>query len=276
VNDPVLTRMDENTFWFALASSDALLFARGLKNAYPDLDVTIREADVAPLQVQGPRSKDLMAKLLGPEILDLKYYFWTEAKIADAPVVVTRTGWTSEIGYEVYLTDTSKGTEVFDAIMEAGQEFGVVPTGPSDIRRIEGAIFNWGADMTYENNPIELGMDRLVAWDLSDEASISIGALRRIRDEGVSQRINGVEFDGPPFPGLNNEKWPAFDDGERVGKVTSAIHSPRLGKNIGYCWLPAERSSPGVTVSVETEWGTRTATVAPMPFVDPDKTIPVS
>ena len=92
--------------------------------------------------------------------------------------------------------------------------------------------------MTYDNNPIELGMDRLVAWDLSDDASISIGALRRTRDEGVSQRINGVEFDGPPFPALNNVKWPAFDDGERIGKVTSAIHSPRLGKNIGYCWLP--------------------------------------
>ena len=153
MNDPVLTRMDEQTFWFALASSDALLFARGLRNAYPDLDVTIREADVAPLQVQGPKSQDLMAKLLGPEILDMKYYFWTEAKIADAPVVVTRTGWTSEVGYEVYLTDTTKGTEVFEAIMEAGQEFGIVPTGPSDIRRIEGAIFNWGADMTYRQQP---------------------------------------------------------------------------------------------------------------------------
>jgi glycine cleavage system aminomethyltransferase T len=276
VNDPVLTRMDENTFWFALASSDALLFARGLKNAYPDLDITIREADVAPLQVQGPKSKDLMVKLLGPQILDLKYYFWTEAKIAEAPVVVTRTGWTSEIGYEVYLTDSTKGTDVFEAIMEAGEEFGIVPTGPSDIRRIEGAIFNWGADMTYENNPIEMGLDRLVAWDLADEASISIAALRRIRDTGVARRINGVEFDGAAFPELNNVKWPAFEGEERVGKVTSAIHSPRLGKNIGYCWLPADRSSDGVSVTVETEWGGRTATVVPMPFVDPDKSIPVS
>ena len=276
VNDPVLTRMDEQTFWFALASSDALLFARGLRNAYPDLDVTIREADVAPLQVQGPKSKDLMAKLLGPEILDMKYYFWTEAKIADAPVVVTRTGWTSEVGYEVYLTDTTKGTEVFEAIMEAGQEFGIVPTGPSDIRRIEGAIFNWGADMTYENNPIEMGLDRLVAWDLSDDASISLAALRRIREEGVTRRINGVEFDGDPFPELNNVKWPALDGGEEVGTVTSAIFSPRLGKNIGYCWLPTDRSSEGSSVSVQTEWGTRTATVVPMPFVDPDKAIPVS
>ena len=180
------------------------------------------------------------------------------------------------MGYEVYLTDTTKGTEVYEAIMDAGREFGIVPTGPSDIRRIEGAIFNWGADMTYEHNPIEMGLDRLIAWDLADDASISLAALRRIKDEGVARRINGVEFDGEPFPALNNVKWPASIGGERVGKVTSAIHSPRLGKNIGYCWLTTDRSTTGTSVAVETEWGTRQATVVPMPFVDPDKTIPVS
>jgi aminomethyltransferase len=276
VNDPVLTRMDENTFWFALASSDALLFARGLKNAYPNLNVTIKEADVSPLQVQGPKSKDLMAKLIGPEILDLKYYFWTEAKIAGAPVVITRTGWTSEIGYEVYLTDSSRGTDVYEAIMEAGREFGVKPTGPSDIRRIEGAIFNWGADMTYENNAIEMGLERLVAWDLPDDASISLQALKAIRDKGVDRKINGVEIDGDPFPALNNVKWPVTDGGSELGKVTSAIYSPRLSKNIGYAWLPAAKSNLGEQVTIESEWGTRTGTVVEMPFVDPDKQIPVS
>jgi aminomethyltransferase len=276
INDPVLTRMDERTFWFALASSDALLFARGLKNAYPDLDVTIREADVAPLQVQGPKSKPLMVKLLGEEILDLKYYSWTEAKIAGAPVVVTRTGWTSEVGYEVYLTDTTKGTQVYEAIMEAGGEFGIRPTGPSDIRRIEGAIFNWGADMTYENNPVEMGLERLVDWDLPDEAAISLRALRAIRERGVTRRINGVEIDGDPFPELNAVKWPVVAEGERIGTVTSAIHSPRLGKNIGFAWLPLDRSAIGEAVAVESEWGTRSATVVDMPFVDPSKQIPVS
>jgi aminomethyltransferase len=277
INDPVLTRMDDNTFWFALASSDALLFARGLKNAYPDLDVTVKEADVAPLQVQGPKSKDLMVKLLGESILDLKYYYWTRAQIAGVPVVVTRTGWTSEVGYEVYTTDTSRGVEVYEAIMAAGAEFNIKPTGPSDIRRIEGAIFNWGADMTYHDNAFEMGLERLVDLaTVSEQACISIAAYRRIREQGVTRKINGVTFDGDPFPALNNVKWPTTSDGRLVGKVTSAIYSPRLSRNIGFCWLPAELSHEGKTVTVETEWGTRIANVTQMPFVDQNKQIPVS
>jgi len=274
VNDPVMTRMEENTFWFALASSDALLFARGLRNAYPDLDVTIRELDVAPLQVQGPRSKELMRDLVGPGILELRYYHWIRAEVDGIPVVITRTGWTSEVGYEVYLLDPSRGTDLWERIMEVGRPYGIVPTGPSDIRRIEGGIFNWGADMTYEDNPLELGLERLIDWGLPDEASISLPALRRIKERGITRRINGVEFDGEPFPALNFVKWPVVEEGRTIGKVTSAIYSPRLGKNIGYAWLPIERSELGTNVTVESEWGTRTATVVPMPFVDPDKRIP--
>jgi glycine cleavage system aminomethyltransferase T len=276
INDPVLTRMEENRFWFALASSDALLFARGLKHAYRALDVTIRELDVAPLQIQGPKSKDLMRDLVGEGILDLKYYWWRPARIAGIPVVITRTGWTSEVGYEVYLLDTTRGSELWDRIMEAGQAYGIKPTGPSDIRRIEGAIFNWGADMTYENNPLELGLERLVGWNLADEASISLAALRQIREQGVGQKINGMEFDGDPFPNLNYVKWPIVDGGEKIGKVTSAIYSPRLRRNIGYGWLPAAQARLGAKVAVETEWGRRTATVVEMPFVDPKKQIPIS
>ncbi len=276
VNDPVLTRMDENTFWFALASSDALLFARGLRNAYPDLDVTIREADVAPLQVQGPRSKELIRDLVGESILDLKYYWWRRAEIRGIPVVVTRTGWSSEVGYEIYLLDTSRGSELWDTLMEVGKPYDVRPTGPSDIRRIEGAIFNWGADMTYENNAYEMGLGRLVDLDLADDASISIAALRRIEATGVTRRIVGIELDGAPLPGLNNTKWPASSGGSPVGLVTSAIHSPRLAKNIGYCWLPTALATDGTPLTVETEWGSRAATVVPMPFVDPDKRIPIS
>jgi aminomethyltransferase len=255
-----------------------LLFARGLKNAYPKLNVTLRELDVAPLQIQGPKSKNLMKDLVGPDILDMKYYWWRRAEIRGIPVVITRTGWTSEVGYEIYLLDPSKGSQMWDTLLEVGKPYNVKPTGPSDIRRIEGGILNWGADMTYENNALELNLERLVDYSLPDEASISIAALKRIKGQGVRKRLVGVELDGDPFPALNAVKWPAYrmEGGESIGKVTSAIYSPRLKKNIGYCWVPIELVKDGSRVRVESEWGRRTGTVAPMPFVDPDKRIPVS
>jgi len=230
------------------------------------------------MQIQGPKSKDLMRALIGPAVDELRYYFFMRTEVRGIPVVLTRTGWTSEVGYELYLLDPHRGTELWQAVMEAGAPYNVRPTGPSDIRRIEGAIFNWGADMTYKNNPLEMGLERLIDWDLADAAAISLPALRRIKAKGVHRRIVGVEFDGDPFPALNFNKWPAFGGGssEPVGKVTSAIYSPRLAMNIGYCWVPVALAAEGTTLRVATEWGDRTATVVPMPFVDPGKRIPVS
>ena len=172
VNDPVLTRMDEKTFWFALASSDALLFARGLKNAYPELDVTIREADVAPLQVQGPQVEgpDGEARSAS-EILDLQVLLLARAEIAGVPVVVTRTGWTSEIGYEVYSIDVVAGNRGLRGDHGRGRSRSASSRpGPATSAGSKAAIFNWGADMTYENNAFELGLERLVDLDtLADE-----------------------------------------------------------------------------------------------------------
>ncbi|MDQ4018401.1 MAG: glycine cleavage system protein T [Actinomycetota bacterium] len=272
LNDPVLTRMDENRFWLALASSDVLLYAKGLA-AYAGMDVELKELDVAPLQIQGPKSKDVVRDLFGDEILALKYYFFTETELSGIPVVVTRTGWTSEIGYEVYLCDAARGGELWGLIMEAGRPYGIKPTGPSDIRRIEGGILNWGADMTYEHNPYELGLERLV--DLGVDC-IARDALQRIAKDGVTRKIVGVELDGDRFPSLNYVKWPVSSRGERVGQVTSAVYSPRLEKNIGYAWVPLELAAQGTQLEIASEWGDRRARVVPMPFWDPEKQIPVS
>lgn len=275
LNDPVLTRMEENRYWLALASSDVLFFAKGLA-ALAGMDVAITEVDVAPMQIQGPRSKDLLVKLAGPEILDLKYYFFTETQIDGIPVVITRTGWTSEVGYELYLTDPHRGTELYEKVMEAGAEFGIKPTGPVDIRRVEGGIYNWGADMTWKNNPLEIsGLERLVDWELADDQVLALPALRKIKEAGVTKRLVGVEIGGDPLPGLNFTKYPVRKDGKKVGKVTSAIFSPRLGKNIGYAWVPIELAGVGSTVEVETPDGEVAGEVVPVPFVDPSKTIPV-
>jgi aminomethyltransferase len=273
VNDPVLMRLGENHFWLALADSDVLLYAKGLAHS-SGMDVRITEPDVSPLQIQGPRSKDLARDLFGQAVLDLRYYFFLETDLDGIPLVLTRTGWTGEVGYEVYLRDGSRGTELWERIMEAGRPYQIHPTGPSDIRRVEAGILNYGCDMTLENNPFEVGLERLV--DLDKEGGfMGMEALRGIRDRGVSRRLAGVEIAGDRL-GFNDSKWPVRFDGEVVGKVTSALFSPRLEKNIGYAWVPVERAEPETKLVVETPLGDAPAEVVPMPFVDPKKDIPKS
>jgi glycine cleavage system aminomethyltransferase T len=207
-------------------------------------------------------------------VTSLKYYFFTRTQLDGIPVIVTRTGWTSEVGYEVYLLDASRGVDLWERLMEAGRPYDIWPTGPSDIRRIEGGIFNWGADMDYSNNPFEMGLDRLVDLDI-ELPFMGKESLRRIKAEGVSRRIVGVDISGGRLE-MNATKWPVESGGKEVGKVTSAVYSPRLEKNIGYAWVPIELSTLGTELTVETPEGSRAASVASMPFVDPGKQIPKS
>jgi aminomethyltransferase len=271
VNDPVLLRLGEKHFWLALADSDVLLYAIGLA-ASLELDVHLSEPDVSPLQIQGPKSKDVVRDLFGEEALALRYYFFMETDLDGIPVVVTRTGWTAEVGYEVYLRDGSRGTDLWERIMSAGAPYGIRPTGPSDIRRVEAGILNYGCDMTLENNPYEVGLDRLVDLGKADDY-MGKEALARIRESGVARKLVGVELGGEHL-GFNSTKMPARANGREVGRVTSALYSPRLDRNIGYCWVPVALSALGSRLQVETPNGEVEATVVPMPFVDPGKDIP--
>lgn len=271
VNDPVLLRLGENHFWLALADSDVLLWAKGV--AYGSgMDVELSEPDVSPMQVQGPKSKDVMEALFGDPVLDLKYYFFLDTHLDDIPVVVTRTGWSGEVGYEIYLRDGTKGGALWDRVMEAGRPFGIVPTGPSDIRRIEAGILNYGIDITLSENPYEVGLGRLVNLDKS-EPFIGREALSRIEKQGVTRRLVGVELAGDRLD-LNMTRWPVLQGGESVGAVTSAVYSPRLRRNIGYAMVPAAHADLGSTFTVVTSDGERQATVVEMPFVDPEKKTP--
>jgi glycine cleavage system T protein len=273
VNDPVLMRLGENHFWLALADSDVLLYAMGLA-AHLDMKVELREPDVSPLQIQGPRSKEVVSDLFGDQVTELKYYHFVETDLGGIPVIVTRTGWTAEVGYEVYLRDGSRGTDLWERIMAAGLPYDIHPTGPSDIRRVEAGILNYGADMTLENNPYEVGLERLVDLD-KDEDFMGRGALRGISEHGVRRKLVGVEIEGEPHP-FNDTRWPVSNDGSAVGVVTSALFSPRLEKNIGYAWVPVELSEVGTELAVETPIRIAGVTVVPKPFVDPKKEIPKS
>jgi aminomethyltransferase len=274
INDPVLLRLGQNHFWLALADSDVLLWARGVA-ARAGMRVEITEPDVSPLQLQGPKSKDVAKALFGDRVLDLGYYYFFETSLDGIPVVVTRTGWSAEVGYEIYLRDGSKGDALWERIMEAGKPHGIRPTGPSDIRRVEGGILNWGADILLEDTPYHVGLERLV--DLKKTSDyMGKEALARVREKGVDRKLVGVEIAGPPIA-FNATKWPVSAGGKRVGRITSAIYSPRLEKNIGYAMVPIQHAELGSKLVVAIpDVGDREATVVPKPFVDPEKAIPKS
>lgn len=273
VNDPVLLRLGENHFWLAAADSDVLLWAKAVA-MLAEMRVQIREPDVSPLQIQGPKSKAVMHVLFGDRVLDLPYYNFFEAGLDGIPVVVTRTGWSGEVGYEVYLRDGSRGLELWERIMEAGTPYKIRPTGPSDIRRVEAGLLNYGADMTLDNNPYEVGLDRLVELN-KDAEFIGRDALRRIKAEGVRRQLVGIEIQADPLD-LNETAWPVFRKGAAIGAVTSAVYSPRLKRNIGYAMVPITHGTLGTELLLDTPLGPAEAAVVSMPFVDPKKEIPKS
>ena len=271
LNDPIMLRLEDNKFWISLADSDVLFWAQGVA-VHAGLDVEICEPDASPLQLQGPRSMDIMKALFGDDIETLKYYWLRHLTLDGMELVVSRTGWSSELGYEIYLQDGTRGTELWDRIMAAGEPFGLKPGHTSSIRRIEGGMLSYHADMDITTNPFELGLDRLVALDASHDF-VGKDALKRIKAEGVTRKQVGVVMDGAPLTGPNTTFWPVKRDGAVVGKITSAVYSPRLEQNIALAMVEVSAAEPGTALTVDSATGPRAAEIVPKPFYDPKKTI---
>ncbi|WP_440910382.1 glycine cleavage T C-terminal barrel domain-containing protein [Candidatus Pelagibacter sp.] len=271
LNDPVLLRLAENHFWLSLADSDVLLWAQGVA-VNSGLDVKISEPDVSPLQLQGPTSQEIMVKLFGEDIRDLKYYWLREYELDGIPLIVSRTGWSSELGYEIYLRDGSRGNELYEKIMEAGKEHGLQPGHTSSIRRIEGGMLSYHADADIHTNPFELGFDRLVNLD-TDINFIGKEALKKIKQEGIKRKQVGLIIDCDPLSGPNTTFWQIEKDGKTIGKVTSAVYSPRLKKNIALAMIEVNHSELGNKLDIETHEGKYSATIVEKPFYDPKKKI---
>ncbi|MDA8791114.1 glycine cleavage system protein T [Candidatus Pelagibacter bacterium] len=271
LNDPVLLRLAENHFWLSLADSDILLWAQGVA-INSGLDVKISEPDVSPLQLQGPTSGDIMVKLFGEGIKDLKYYWLREYDLDGIPLIVSRTGWSSELGYEIYLRDGSRGNELYEKIMEAGKEHGLQPGHTSTIRRIEGGMLSYHADADIHTNPFELGFDRLVNLDM--EANfIGKEALKKIKQDGIKRKQVGLELDGEPLQGPNTTFWPIKKDNTQIGKISSAVYSPRLKKNIALGMVDINYSEIGNKFEVTADDKKFNCTIVEKPFYDPKKKI---
>ena len=271
INDPILLKLGEDKYWLSIADSDVLLWAKGLA-ANSGMNVRIDEPDVSPLQLQGPKSRAILSAAFGDAPAELKYYRFMELEWEGVPLVISRTGWSSELGYEIFLRDSSFGNRLWEHLMEVGQPLGLRPGHTSSIRRIEAAMLSYHADMTLQNNPFELGMDRLVDLDMEADF-VSKAALKKVKQDGVEQLFVGMVFDGAPLIGSNDEHWPVIFEQQVVGYVTSATYSPRLEKNLALAMVSCDHTSIGTQLVIDISGEKRNCEVVPKPFYDPKKSI---
>ena len=275
INDPVLLRVAEDEFWFSISDSDVALWAQGV-NSTGRFDVDIHEIDVCPVQIQGPKSAALMEKMFGAHIREIPYYGLIRDKLNGHDVTISRTGFSAEVGFEIYLHDAMLyADDVWPHILEQGEEFNLRVIAPGHARRIEAGILSYGQDMDIENNPFEVRL----GWQVDLEKGDYIGkeALARIKAEGVRQRLVGLQLGGEPLTWYNEDFYLVKDEdsGADVGYVTSAFYSPNLGTNIALATMPRSHWWRGTRVKVALpNDGLVNAEVVRVPFRDPSKAIP--
>ena len=243
VNDPIIIRLAEDRLWVSIADSGVLLWMRGI--AYGrGFDVNIFEPDVSPLAVQGPKSNELMSDLLGDHVRDIKWFWFIETRLADTDVILARSGWSGQGGFEIYLQDESRGLALWDLIWEAGQKYDIRAGCPNLIDRIERGLLSYGSDMTLENNPYECGLDRF--FESSKEAEcMSKDAMEKILLGGVSRNHVYLVIDGDPL-GSPRSTWDVLDEsGNVVGFVTSSAYSANYQSNVSFASINAELNQKG-------------------------------
>ena len=271
LNDPVLLKIADDCYWFSLADSDILFWAQGLA-ANSNYDVEITEPDVSPLQLQGPKSRDIMIKLFGDSINDLKYFWFKPFNLGDINLIISRTGWSSELGYEIFLLDSNQGDDLYELLMSTGKEFGLKPGHTSTIRRIEGAMLSYHADMDINTNPFELGLDKYI--DINNDFNfIGKTALKKIIEIGINRKQVGLVINSDPLKGPNTRFWDIKIDGLNIGKITSAVYSPRLKQNIALGLIAVDHAKIGNEVFIDQGSYTSSAIIIEKPFYDPKKAI---
>ncbi len=272
LNDPVLLRLAADEFWFSLANTDIGLYLQGV-NAFNRYDVEINEIDVSPVQIQGPKSTNLMRDLVGDGIDDVPYYGLMWAEVGGCKVVISRTGFSAEAGFEIYLFDAIRNAEkMWNAVLAAGEAHNLHVIAPGHHRRIEAGILSYGQDMDVETNPYECGLGWMV--DLSKHDFIGKAALQKIHQEGVSHKLAGLRMGGKPITWYPADFYHVFADGELVGYVTSAWFSPVQASNIAFAMLPVELTELGTNLQVALPRtyadGLVDAEVVETPFKRPD------
>ncbi|MDF1721271.1 MAG: glycine cleavage T C-terminal barrel domain-containing protein [Minwuia sp.] len=267
INDPVLLKVADDRYWFSIADSDMEYWVAGVAAAL-GLDVEVSEPDVSPLAIQGPNAPDVVADLFGDWIRDLKYFAFRQTDLDGIPLMVARSGWSKQAGFELYLMDGSRGSDLWDRVMSAGLPHGIGPGAPNVVERTEGDLLSWGADTRPDANVFELGMEAYVHLDMAPDF-IGKAALRRIREEGPKRRRVGLFID-PPSLSPSEDNWPVHDpSGAAAGTVSIAVPSIRLERNIAIALMDIAHAAVGTRLVVQTPDGPRDAEVTALPFIQP-------
>jgi aminomethyltransferase len=265
INDPVMLVLNDRHVWFSLADSDMLLWTKAVA-AGNQLDVTVDEPDVSPLQIQGPRARDLMRDVFGFWIDRLRFYWHRETELDGMPLVVARTGYSKELCYEIYLRDGQYGDRLWERFFDAGQTYNVSPGAPSQILRVEAGILSYGTDMNLSNNPYEINLGWTVDLEQSTDF-IGKKALVRIKNDGITQRLLGAIIEGDRMTRFNEEQWPVFVDEMPAGHMTTCVYSPRLKQNLAFVMAKTEFATAGQSIRIHSPEGSLQAILCELPFI---------
>ena len=263
LNDPVLLRVDGNRYWISIADSDVLFWVKGVALGM-NLDVEIHEPDISPLAVQGPKSDELMARVFGDSVRDIRFFRYRELTFQGAQLVIARSGYSKQGGFEIYVAGSDIGEPLWDALFKAGEDLNVRAGCPNLIERIESGLLSYGNDMTRTNTPHECGLQKFCnAPDNFDY--IGRNALGKITPDNLKRQIRGLKIDGAPVPPCT-DSWSLSVNDQFAGEVTSAAWSPDFECNLAIGMIEREFWDSGTEVRVKLENQERTAVICTLPF----------
>lgn len=264
INDPIVLKLADDLYWFSIADSDIWLWASAIA-AERGLQVEVSEPDVSPMALQGPKAEDVVAHVLGEWVRGLKYFWFRETEIAGIPVAVQRSGWSKQGGFEIYLKDGTRGTELWNIFKEAGQPWGIGPGAPATAERAESGLVSVGGDTDDATNPYEVRLGKYVDLDVGDDV-VGIQALRRIKAAGAVRHQLGLVLEGEAPAPLGFAREDILHGGRRIGMMTNCVWSPRMQANIGYALIDAS-VTVGEAVQVLRAQGPVPARLVALPFL---------
>ena len=266
INDPLILKFNDQKFWLSLADSDALLWCKGVALS-GKFKVKIDEPEACPLSLQGPKSKDLMKKISNSDdsIMSLKYYQFIETRLFDLDLIVARSGWSNQFGYEIYIKKEEDGGALWRGLMEAGKEFNIVPSCPNQLDRIEAGMISHLGDTTLDENLLELNLPKF--YDLDQEAEfVGKQALKKIQQDGIKKQFTGFKISGKKI-GYNMGRIPVKNESnEKFGFITSCIYSPNFGCNIGLGYIDIKLINSKNIFNIFHDEEKREVEIVPLPF----------